>query len=457
MLIPPYKTKSIEPIKLIPRSEREKKLKQAGFNLFLLKARDVFIDLLTDSGTGAMSQEQWACMMRGDESYAGAESFEKIKRAVKDILGFNYVLPVHQGRGAEHVLDALLIKPGQIIPGNKHFDTTKAHIEWVKGIAIDVTIPEAKNPLKYHPFKGNLDIKKLEKIIKREGKKNISYILITITCNSVGGQPVSLSNIKRVSKLARENKLLLFFDAARFAENTYFIKKRERGYAKKSIKQIIKEMMKYADGILMSAKKDAIANMGGFIAVRSKTLYQKLTPINILFEGFTSYGGMSGHDMEAVAQGLYEGIHLDYLEYRIGQVAYLGEELQKRAIPIITPFGGHAIYIDAKKFLSHLSRKQFPGQALTCKFYLEGGIRTVEIGTLLAGRDPETGKNIYPKLELVRLAIPRRVYTKEHLDYVVSIIEKVWKHRKKIQGLKIIYEPPLLRHFQARLKYIRLK
>ena len=454
MLLPPYKIKSVESIKIIPRAEREKKLREAGFNPFLLKARDVYIDLLTDSGTGAMSQEQWAGMMRGDESYAGAESFEKMKRAVKSIMGFDYILPVHQGRAAEHILDTILVREGQIIPGNKHFDTTKAHIEWAKGRAMDMTIPEAKKPSNPHPFKGNLDIKKLEKIIA-ENKKNISYLLITITCNSVGGQPVSLANIRTVSALARKNKLLLFFDAARYAENAYFIKTREKNCAQKTIKEIIKEMMACVDGVLMSAKKDAIVNMGGFIAVRSKTLYQKLVPVSILFEGFTSYGGMSGHDIEALAQGLYEGIEENYLAYRVGQVAYLGKELKKRGIPIVEPFGGHAVYIDAKKFLPRIPQEEFPGHSLCCEIYLEGGIRAVEIGTLLAGRDPETKKNIYPALELVRLTIPRRVYFQEHIDYVISVIEKVWQRRDKIKGLKLVYEPPILRHFQARLKPIK--
>ena len=454
MLIPPYKIKSVESIKIIPRAEREKKLREAGFNPFLLKARDVYIDLLTDSGTGAMSQEQWAGMMLGDESYAGAKSFERMKKSIKEIMGFDYILPTHQGRAAEHVLDAILVKNGDIVPGNKHFDTTKAHIEWAKGKTIDVTISEADNSSEYHPFKGNLDIKKLEKIIA-ENKKNISYLLITITCNSVGGQPVSLANIKAVSTLAKKNKLLLFFDAARYAENAYFIKTREKNCAQKTIKEIIKEMMGCVDGVLMSAKKDAIVNMGGFIAVRSKTLYQKLVPISILFEGFTSYGGMSGHDIEALAQGLYEGIEENYLAYRVGQVAYLGKELKKRGVPVIEPFGGHAVYIDAKKFLPRIPQEQFPGHSLCCEIYLEGGIRAVEIGTLLAGRDPETKRNIYPALELVRLTIPRRVYFQEHIDYVISVIEKVWQKRDKIKGLKLVYEPPILRHFQARLEPIK--
>ncbi len=451
IILPPFKIKAVEEIKFISKKERIRRLEKAGFNIFNLESDDIYIDLLTDSGTGAMSQEQWAAVMRGDESYAGSRSFKRMERAIQDILGFKYVLPTHQGRGAEHVLDRILIKAGQVVPGNTHFDTTKAHIENRKGIAIDCTISETFCPETYHPFKGNLDLKKLEKTLKKY-KSKVAYILITITCNTNGGQPVSLENIKKVSKIAEKYKALLFFDGARFAENAYFIQQREKDCQKKSIRKIIREMMNCVDGMLMSAKKDAIVNIGGFIALRDKMLYKKLFPINVLMEGFPTYGGMSGRDMEAIAQGIYEGTEENYLAYRIDQVHYLGEELTKKDIPIIKPVGGHAVYIDAKRFLPHIPQSQFPGQALVCEIYIEGGIRTVEIGAVLAGRDPVNKKNIYPKLELVRLTIPRRVYFKEHMDYVVQVVTEVWKRRNSIKGLKFVYEASVLRHFQSTFK-----
>lgn len=451
---PPYKTKVVEEICLIPKKERIKKLKENGFNVFNLDAEDIFIDLLTDSGTGAMSDKQWAGVMRGDESYAGSKSFKRMKKAIQDITGFKYVLPVHQGRGAEQVFDELMIKAGQVVPGNAHFDTTKAHIEYVNGRAIDCTIAETLDTEKHHPFKGNLNLQKLEKSLN-ENKDNVAYVLITITCNTVGGQPVSMENIKKTAEIVKKYNVLLFFDGARFAENAYFIKKREQGYQKKTMREIVKEMMDCVDGMLMSAKKDAIVNMGGFIALRDGEIYKQLVPIAILREGFITYGGMNGRDMEALAQGMYEGIDERYLEYYVdNQVGYLGEELHKQGIPVIRPIGGHAVFIDVKKFLSHIPQSQFPSQALCCELYIEGGIRAVEIGTLLAGRNPDTGENIYPELELLRLTIPRRVYSKDHLDYVVKVITKVWKHRESIKGLEFVYEPPILRHFQATFKRI---
>ena len=456
IMIPPFKIKMTEAIKLIPKKERIKKLNEAGLNVFNLKSDDVYIDLLTDSGTGAMSQEQWAAVMRGDESYAGSRSFERMRKSIQDITGLTYVLPTHQGRGAEHVFDKVLIKEGQVVPGNAHFDTTKAHIENRGGRAIDCTVAEAFNPEVWHPFKGNLDLEKLESVLKSQ-KENIAYILITITCNSVGGQPVSLGNIKRISEIAKRHKTLLFFDGARFAENAYFIKAREKGCLRKSIAAIIKEMMNCVDGMLMSAKKGAIANMGGFIALRDEDLYKQLIPTGVLMEGFPTYGGMSGRDMEALAVGLQEGIEEDYLSHYIGQVRYLGERLDWEGIPIINPIGGHAVCIDAKRFLPYVPRSQFPAQALTCEIYLEGGVRAVEIGTVLAGRDPETKENIYPALELVRLAVPRRVYGKEHLDYAVETIVKVWQKRHSIVGLEFVYESPTLRHFQSTFKRLNKK
>lgn len=447
---PPFKIKSVEPIRLLPAAERKKRLEKAGFNPFLLSASDVYIDLLTDSGTGAMSQSQWAGIMEGDESYAGSRNFENLQKAVHDIMGFPYVLPTHQGRGAEHVLDSILIKKGQAVPGNMHFDTTKAHIEHREGKAVDCTIEQAYDTSSDYEFKGNVDLKKLEKALKQY---DVAYILVTVTCNSVGGQPVSLENIKQVSILAKKYKKLLFIDAARYAENAYFIMQRE--CKEKSVRQIVKEMFDYADGCLMSAKKDAIVNIGGFLAVRDKNLYKQLAPINVLFEGFPTYGGLAGRDMEAMARGLYEGIDEDYLRYRTGQVDELRIALANAGIKTVSPTGGHAVYVDAKKFFPHIPQENFPAHTLCVELYLEGGVRAVEIGTLLAGRDPETGKNIMPKLELTRLTIPRRVYTKEHIDYVAEVVKRVYNRRNSVKGLEFDYEAPILRHFQSTFKRLK--
>jgi len=448
-----YRIKVVEPVKLTTKEERKKLIKKAGYNPFLLKAEDVYIDLLSDSGTGAMSQNQWAGMMLGDESYAGSKNFYNFESAVKDITGFKYVLPVHQGRGAENVLDSALIKTGDVIPGNMHFDTTKAHIEHKKGKAVDCTIDEACKPVSSHPFKGNVDLKKLENVIKKYGRKRIPFIVVTVTCNSAGAQPVSMENIRNVRRIASKYKIPVFIDAARYAENAYFIKKREKGYKNKTIKEIAKELFSYADGCTMSCKKDAIVNIGGFLAMNSKRLYQKCSSFGILFEGFPTYGGMAGRDMEAIARGLYEGIDERYLEDRIGQVEYLGNKLKENNIPIIEPVGGHAVYVDVKRFLPHIKPEEFPAHALCCELYVESGVRAVEIGTLLAGRD-ETGENRIPKLEMLRLTIPRRVYTYRHMDVVVEGLKNLYKRRKEIKGLKMVYEPPILRHFTARFKPI---
>ncbi|MBU4256190.1 MAG: tryptophanase [Candidatus Thermoplasmatota archaeon] len=447
-----YRIKVVEPVKLTTKEERKKLIKKAGYNPFLLKAEDVYIDLLSDSGTGAMSQNQWAGMMLGDESYAGSKNFYNFESAVKDITGFKYVLPVHQGRGAENVLDSALIKTGDVIPGNMHFDTTKAHIEHKKGKAVDCTIDEACKPVSNYPFKGNVDLKKLENVIKKYTGKKIPFIVVTVTCNSAGGQPVSIKNIKNVRRIASKYRIPVFIDAARYAENAYFIKKREKGYKNKTIKEIAHEMFSYADGCTMSCKKDAIVNIGGFLAMNSKSLYQKCSSYAILFEGFPTYGGMAGRDMEAIARGLYEGIDERYLEDRIGQVEYLGNKLKENKIPIIEPVGGHAVYVDVKRFLPHIKQEEFPAHALCCELYVESGVRAVEIGTLLAGRDPETGKNRTPKLEMLRLTIPRRVYTYRHMDVVVEGLKNLYKRGKEIKGLKMVYEPPILRHFTARFK-----
>lgn len=447
-----YKIKMVEPIRRSTREQREQWIKDAKYNLFNLRSDQVFIDLLTDSGTGAMSQMQWSEMMLGDESYAGASSYFKLKDAIKDITGFEYFLPTHQGRAAENVLFSTIIKEGDIIPGNSHFDTTKGHIEYRKAHAVDCTIDEAFNTTLDHPFKGDVDLNKLEKVLKTYPASQIPVIIMTVTCNSSGGQPVSMKNLREVKKMADQYGISVFFDSARFAENAYFIKIREEGYQDKTVREIVREMFSYADGMTMSSKKDAIVNMGGFIGFNSKELFDKATMYNILFEGYISYGGMSGRDMNALAQGLYEGTEFDYLETRIKQVAYLGQQLKDYGVPVQYPFGGHAIFVDAKRFLPQLPKEGLVAQTLAVELYIEGGVRGVEIGTLLADRDPETGLNRYPDLELLRLAIPRRVYTNNHMDYIAASLINVFDRRDEITtGLKITKEAPLLRHFTVEL------
>ncbi len=451
-----YKIKTVEHISRSLREDRIRWIKEARYNLFNLRSDQVFIDLLTDSGTGAMSDKQWAAMMLGDESYAGASSYYKLKAAIRDITGFAYFLPTHQGRAAENVLFSTMIKEGDIVPGNSHFDTTKGHIEFRKARAIDCTIDEAFHTGSYHSFKGNVDLNKLETVLKKYPRERIPLIIVTITCNSSGGQPVSMENLKAVKKLAGQYGIPVFFDAARFAENAYFIKIREEAYKNKSIREIVHEMFAQSDGMTMSSKKDAIVNMGGFIGLRSKELFERASMFTIMFEGFINYGGMSGRDMNALAQGLYEGVEFDYLETRISQVSHLGKQLRDYGVPIQFPYGGHAIFIDAKRFLPNLPKEQFVAQTLGVELYIEGGVRGVEIGTLLADRDPETRKNRYPILELMRLAIPRRVYTNNHMDYVAAAVINVFDRRKEItKGLKILKEAPILRHFTVELDRIR--
>lgn len=450
-----YKIKMVETIRKSTREEREKWLKEAYYNLFNLRSEYVYIDLLTDSGTGAMSDKQWSAMMLGDESYAGASSYLIMKDTIKKLFGFNDFLPTHQGRAAENVLFSVLVKEGDLVPGNSHFDTTKGHIEFRKAKAVDCTIDEAFHPTLYHPFKGNIDLNKLEDVLKNNPKEKIPFIIVTLTCNTSGGQPVSMQNIKEVYSLAKEYGIKVFFDSARFAENAYFIKIREDGYQDKTIKQIVKEMYSYADGMTMSSKKDAIVNMGGFIGFRDRKLYEEASVYNIMFEGFVTYGGMSGRDMNALVQGLDEGTEFEYLETRIKQVAYLGERLKKFGIPLLEPFGGHAIFLDAKRFLPEILKEEYIAQTLAVEIYLEGGVRGVEIGTLLADRDPVTRKNRYPELELVRLAIPRRVYTNSHIDYVAAAIENVFERRSQIaKGLRILREAPIMRHFTVELERV---
>ena len=451
----PFKTKMVENIYRSTKTEREKWIKDASFNLFNLRSEQVIIDLLTDSGTGAMSDKQWSAMMLGDESYAGASSFYKLKDAIKDITGFDYFLPAHQGRAAENVLFSVLVKEGDIVPGNSHFDTTKGHIEFRKAQAVDCTIDAAIDTTTFHPFKGNVDLEKLENVLKSTPAEKISCIIVTVTNNTAGGQPVSMSNLREVGKLSHKYGVKFIIDAARFAENAYFIRLREDGYAGKDIREIAGEMFSYADGMTMSSKKDAIVNMGGFTAFREEELFRQASTFNIIYEGFITYGGMSGRDMNALAQGLYEGTEFSYLESRINQVALLGKKMKEYGIPVLEPFGGHAIFIDAKKFLPEIPKEEFPAQTLAIEIYIEGGIRGVEIGALMADRDPETRLNRYPELELVRLAVPRRVYTDNHMDYVAAVVRNVFDRKDKIKrGVKITREAPIMRHFTIELEKI---
>lgn len=446
-----YKIKMVEPLRRSSREEREIWIKQAKYNLFNLKSDQVFIDLLTDSGTGAMSDRQWSALMLGDESYAGASSYFNMKNAIKNILGFDFFLPTHQGRAAENVLFSVLVKEGDYIPGNSHFDTTKGHIEFRKAHAVDCTVDEAAITDLILPFKGNVDPAKLEKAVAEHCDK-VPFIIITVTNNTAGGQPVSMENLKQVRAIADKYNKIVIFDSARFAENAYFIKTREKGYENKSIKEIVDEMFSYADAMTMSSKKDAIVNMGGFIAMRSEDLFRKASVFNIMFEGYITYGGMSGRDMNALAVGLDEGTEFEYLETRIKQVEYLGNKLEEYGIPFQKPAGGHAIFLDANKILPNVPKEEFRAQTLGVELYVEGGIRGVEIGAILADRDPETRENRYPKLELLRLAIPRRVYTNNHMDVIAAALKNVFDRRNEItHGYKITYEAPIMRHFTVEL------
>ncbi len=449
----PFRIKVTEPIRLISREERKRAMEKAGYNLFMLAAENVFIDLLTDSGTGAMSQSQWAAMMQGDESYAGARSYYRLAETMKQIFGFEYFVPTHQGRAAETILTDLLIKPGMSIPSNMHFDTTDGNIRARGGRPVNLVIDEAFDPKSRHPFKGNMDLDKLRNFILQVGKENIPFGAMTITNNAGGGQPVSLENLKAVSELYREFGIPFFIDCCRYAENSYFIKLREPGYAQKSTLEIVREIFKLADGAWMSAKKDGMVNMGGFLAMRDANLYQRVCNALILREGFPTYGGLSGRDLDALAVGLVEGLDETYLEYRLGQTAYLGERLIEAGIPIIEPPGGHAIYLDAGSLLPHIPHGEYPGQALAAELYLEGGVRGVEIGSVMfAYPDPDTGEIAYPKLELVRLALPRRVYTQSHLDYVAETIIRLANRRNTLRGFRITDAPELLRHFTCRFE-----
>ena len=454
-LAEPYKIKMVEPIKMTTRTERETELQKAGFNTFLLESPKVYIDLLTDSGTSAMSDNQWAGMMLGDEAYAGSVNWRHLWDAVEDIYGFKYMCPPHQGRGAEHLISQILIKPGDFIPGNMYFTTTREHQERAGGAFVDIVIDQAHDAQKDHPFKGNVDLGKLEALIKKVGPDKIPYVSVAVTVNMAGGQPVSMANLRAVRELCNRYQrsdgrpIRILFDATRCAENAYFIQQREEGYRDKPVRAILREMMSYGDGCTMSGKKDNLVNIGGFAATNEKDVYDKLTQLVVVFEGMPTYGGLAGRDMEAMARGIYEMVDDDYLAFRIGQVRYLGEQLVSAGVPIVRPVGGHAVFLDARAFLDHVPQAEYPAQALAAALYLDSGVRGMERGNVSAGRDKE-GQERFPKLELVRLTIPRRVYTNSHMDVVADSVIHLHGERKNIGGLKMVYEPPQLRFFTAR-------
>jgi tyrosine phenol-lyase len=451
----PYKIKMVEPIRLISSKEREKALKQAGYNTFLLRSDDVYIDLLTDSGTNAMSDRQWAGIMLGDEAYAGSRNFYHLEQAMRTYYGYRHLVPTHQGRGAEHLISQTCIQPGQLVPGNMYFTTTRLHQELAGGTFVDVIIDEAHDPASLHPFKGNVDLGKLEDLIKREGAEKIAYVSLAGTVNMAGGQPVSMANVKAVRKLCSRYGVKLFLDATRMVENAFFIQEREKGYAKKSIAAILKELCSYTDGAWMSAKKDHLANIGGWLAVNDDGLFDKLRNMVVIYEGLHTYGGMAGRDMEALAIGIFEAVQDDHVRARVGQVRYLGELLVDWGIPIVQPVGGHAVFLNAKAIYPHIPQAAFPAQTLAAELYLDSGIRSMERGVVSAGRDPKTGDHRYPALELTRLTIPRRVYTQSHMDIVAEAVKAVYDARDQARGLKMVYEPKDLRFFQARFEPIR--
>lgn len=451
-IIEPFKIKSVEPIKFTTTAQREQVLSVASYNLFLVRAEDVIIDLLTDSGTAAMSAAQWAGIMQGDESYAGARSFYRFEAKVRELTGFKHIIPTHQGRAAEKILFSLVGGKGKYVPNNAHFDTTRANVEFSGAEAVDFMTAEGKDPDCIADFKGNMDVVALEAFITRVGKNNIPLCMITVTNNSGGGQPVSMENIRQTRRLCNRHGIPLFLDACRFAENAYFIKKREKGYDAVSVKSIVQEMFSYADGSTMSAKKDGIVNMGGFLALNDDALASKARNLLIVTEGFPTYGGLAGRDLEAIAQGLDEVLDEHYLEYRLRSVEYLGERLTQAGVPILQPPGGHAIYLNARRFLPHIPPDQYPGQSLAVELFRYGGVRSVEIGSVMFGKYDQSGKLIPAPMELVRLAIPRRVYTQSHIDYVVEVGVEVFQNRDRLKGYRIVDEPPLLRHFTARFE-----
>jgi len=448
----PWKIKMVEPIKMISRAEREAALQAAGFNTFLLRSQDVYIDLLTDSGTSAMSDRQWAGMMLGDEAYAGSRNFYRMEAAIQTYYGYRYIVPTHQGRGAEHLISQALIRPGQYIPGNMYFTTTRLHQELAGGIFVDVIIDEAHDPASEHPFKGNVDLDKLQALIDKVGAEQIAYVSLAGTVNMAGGQPVSMANVKALRALCDQYGIRVYLDATRMMENSFFIQEREEGYADKTIAAILKEFCSYTDGAWMSAKKDNLVNIGGWLAVNHEDVFDLARNMVVIYEGLHTYGGMAGRDMEALAIGIEEAVQDDYVQARVGQVRYLGELLTDWHIPIVQPVGGHAIFLDAKRFYAHIPQKQFPSQTLAAELYLDSGVRSMERGVVSAGRDPETGDHRYPKLELTRLTIPRRVYTQAHMDVVAESVKAIYDNREQTQGLKMVYEPKYLRFFQARFE-----
>jgi tyrosine phenol-lyase len=450
----PFKIKMVEPIKVTTREERQKIVKEAGYNTFLLKSEDVWIDLLTDSGTSAMSDNQWAGMMLGDEAYAGSKNFYNLEKTVHDIYGYKYVVPTHQGRGAEHILSKCLIRPGDYVPGNMYFTTTRLHQELAGGTFVDVIIDEAHEPDVEHPFKGNIDLGKMERLVHEVGAKRIPYLSVQTCVNMAGGQPVSMANLKDAHHFCRKHGIRVVLDNTRTVENAFFIKEREPGYQKRSVKEIVKEICSYTDCCTMSAKKDSLVNIGGFLAMNDEDFYVKAKGLCVVYEGLHTYGGMAGRDMEAVSRGIHESVGDHHIAWRIAQVRYLGERLLRAGIPIVVPVGGHGVFLDAKRFLPHVPQKEFPAQSLAAALYIESGVRAMERGIVSAGRDKKTGDHKYPKLELLRLTIPRRVYTNSHMDVVADAVIRLYEKRKEIKGLRMVFEPEDLRFFQAKFEPI---
>lgn len=448
----PFKIKVVEPLKMTTREYRERAIKEAGYNTFLLKSEDVYIDLLTDSGTSAMSDGQWAGMMLGDEAYAGSKNFYHLEANVQQFYGYKYVVPTHQGRGAEHLISRILIKQGDFIPGNMYFTTTRLHHELAGGTFVDVIIEEAHDPDSSHPFKGDVDLQKLRDLITRVGEKKIPYVSVAATVNMAGGQPISMSNLRQVRELCLEHGIKVILDATRAVENAYFIKLREPGYGERSIASILKEICSYTDGCTMSGKKDLLVNIGGFLAINDWDVFEEVRNLVVVYEGLHTYGGLAGRDMEAMARGIEEAVQEDHIRARIGQVEYLGEKMSAWGIPIVVPIGGHAVYLNAKKFLPHLPQDVYPAQTLAAEIFIDSGVRSMERGIVSAGRDPETGEHRSPKLELVRLTLPRRVYTQAHMDVTAESVLSVYQTREQVKGLKIVYEPKYLRFFQARFE-----
>ncbi|MCZ2222231.1 MAG: tyrosine phenol-lyase [Chitinophagales bacterium] len=448
----PFKIKMVELLKMTTPAQRLKAIKEAGYNTFLLKSEDVYIDLLTDSGTSAMSDQQWSGLMLGDEAYAGSKNFYTLEKAVQKYYGFKYLIPTHQGRGAENLLSQVMIKKGDIVPGNMYFTTTRLHQELAGGTFVDVIIDEAHDSENLFPFKGNVDLNKLEALIKKHGAKKIPYVCVAVTVNMAGGQPVSMENLKQLRKLTNKHGIKVMLDMTRIAENAFFIQQNEKGYANKSIAAIVKEICSYTDGGTFSGKKDALVNIGGFLVVNDKKIFEEASNLVVVYEGLHTYGGLAGRDMEAMAIGIAESVQDEHMKARIGQVQYLGDKLLEAEVPIVLPVGGHGIFVDAKRFLPHIKQDQFPAQALAAEIYTDSGVRTMERGIVSAGRNKKTGKHYYPKLELVRLTIPRRVYTQAHMDVIAESVQHVYENRKKIKGLKMVYEPKYLRFFQARFE-----